>query len=182
MKGAGVLGKRHILLLGERGAGKTTLTQRLLRHNTRPLGGFITRSDAPEPDGFRPVYLHPAADLWNPSEKRALVGRGNGITKESFPEAFETFGLECLRSAPDSLILMDELGTMEREASFFQQAVLHCLDGNNPVLATIKTKEVAFLEAVKNHPNAAVYRITEENRDALFEELLPYILRWNKEL
>ena len=111
------------------------------------------------------------------------MGRGNGITKESFPEAFETFGLECLRSAPDCLILMDELGTMETEAPFFQQAVLHCLDGNKPVLATVKTKEgVAFLDAVKNHPNATVYRINEENRDALFEELLPRVLCWNKEL
>ena len=32
--------KRHLLICGERGVGKSTLIHRLLEHSTREVGGF----------------------------------------------------------------------------------------------------------------------------------------------
>ena len=35
--------KRHLLICGERGVGKSTLIRRLLEHSTREVGGFVTK-------------------------------------------------------------------------------------------------------------------------------------------
>ena len=52
--------KRHILISGERGVGKSTLIERLLSASTLPRYGFITKMRPAGPDGFHPVYIHPA--------------------------------------------------------------------------------------------------------------------------
>ena len=35
--------KRHLLICGERGVGKSTLIRRLLEHSTLEVGGFVTK-------------------------------------------------------------------------------------------------------------------------------------------
>ena len=35
--------RRHLLICGERGVGKSTLIRRLLKHSTREVGGFVTK-------------------------------------------------------------------------------------------------------------------------------------------
>ena len=56
--------KRHLLLCGERGVGKSTLIRRLLERNTREIGGFVTkRLPTADENGFFPIYLYPAAQM-----------------------------------------------------------------------------------------------------------------------
>jgi len=50
------------------------------------------------------------------------------------------------------------------------------------VLAAVKPKNTPFLRAVREHENAELVFIDERNRDTLFLQLLPRILRWNEEL
>ena len=47
--------------------------------------------------------------------------------------------------------------------------------------AAVKPKYTPFLRAVRGHKNAELVFIDEQNRDALFEKLLPHILRWNED-
>ena len=77
---------------------------------------------------------------------------------------------------------MDELGFLENDAEAFQSGVLRALAGDTPVLAAVKPKNTPFLRAVREHENAELVFIDERNRDALFLQLLPRILRWNEEL
>ena len=52
--------KRHLLICGERGVGKSTLIRRLLEHSTREVGGFVTkRLPVADENGFFPIYLYP---------------------------------------------------------------------------------------------------------------------------
>ena len=54
--------KRHLLICGERGVGKSTLIRRLLEKNTREVGGFVTkRLPVADENGFFPIYLYPAS-------------------------------------------------------------------------------------------------------------------------
>ena len=54
--------KRHLLICGERGVGKSTLIHRLLEHSTREVGGFVTkRLPVADENGFFPIYLYPAS-------------------------------------------------------------------------------------------------------------------------
>lgn len=176
---------KHILLCGERGVGKSTLIRRLIAHNSRLLGGFITlRLKTADEHGFYPIHLYPASQPENERKNNSenLVGICDSHTSVRHSEVFDTLGTALLDNSPrDGLILMDELGFLENDAAAFQAAVLRALDGETPVLAAVKPKDTPFLRAVRAHKNAEVFFVDSENREALYEALLPRILALNEE-
>lgn len=176
--------KRHLLICGERGVGKSTLIRRLLEHSTREVGGFVTkRLPVADENGFFPIYLYPASQKEDERHNEAanLVGTCDSRSSIRHPEAFDGLGAQLIKSAPSGgIILMDELGFLENDARVFQSAVLCALDGDTPVLAAVKPKDTPFLRAVRGHENAELVFIDEQDRDALLEKLLPHILRWNE--
>lgn len=174
--------KRHLLICGDVGVGKSTLIARLLESSTQTLYGFVTkRIPTPGADGLCPVYLHPAA--LKISERtygsKNLIGKCDRQHSLRFPKTFDTLGVKLLLAPRDGLILMDELGFLENDAMEFRTSVLQTLDGNTPVLAAVKSRDTEFLRAVKAHPNAELIQITEQNRDELYGQLLPKIVGWN---
>ena len=174
-------GKRHILICGERGVGKSTLIEKLLQASSRPRYGFVTKMRPAGPDGFRPIYIHPAGQLpgeWV-FEEENCIGVCDSRTHRPNWEVFNSLGVRYIRAArPDGVIVMDELGFFEARAEAFTAAVLEALSGDVPVIAAVKSrKDVPFLEAVRAAPRAEVFTITPENRDSLFERLLPLVRR-----
>ena len=139
------------------------------------LGGFRTVSAKPEADGSRPVYLHPAAaqDLFCNAHNRVGIRRpALGIA--SFPDAFETAGLAALADAEDcDLILMDEIGRMERHADAYSARIRTLLDGVVPILGVVQKKADTPLAAVvRSHPNVCLLEVSAENRNNLLPEIL----------
>lgn len=172
---------KHILVCGEIGAGKSTLIARLLSRSTRPVYGFVTKRLAAGEDGFHPIYIHPAAAETRVCGETNLVGTCDRGNHRANPGVFDTLGVKYLRAAPGGLIVMDELGFMEAKAEAFVRSVFTALDGDIPVLAAVKARfDVPFLNDVRAHPRGRLCMLTRENRDELFEELLPVILAWNK--
>ena len=171
--------KRHILISGERGVGKSTLIERLLSASTLPRYGFITKMRPAGPDGFHPVYIHPAGQL--PHERvytdANCIGTCDSRTHRPRPDVFNTLGVRYIQGArPDGIIVMDELGFFEAKAEGFTVAVLAALAGDIPVIAAVKSRtDILFLNAVRSAPRAEVFHITPENRDELFEKLLPRV-------
>lgn len=164
-----------ILILGARGVGKTTLIRRLLSDLPCPTGGFCTEKRLTGPAGAHSVYLLPAelplqARSYTPDNR---VGRWDGQTMQAFPAVFDTLGTACLsRIAPETLVVMDELGFLESQAPRFTQAVLDALDGPAQVIAAVKDRpDVPFLQAVLAHPQARVFRLTPDNRQALYQQI-----------
>ena len=145
----------HVFLTGPVQIGKSTLIAAALDAiEPERLGGFRTVSAKPEADGSRPVYLHPAAaqDLFCNAHNRVGIRRpALGIA--SFPDAFETAGLAALADAEDcDLILMDEIGRMERHADAYS---------DTPLAAV-----------VRSHPNVCLLEVSAENRNNLLPEIL----------
>lgn len=174
--------KRHILIGGERGAGKSTLVARLLKEYTRPVYGFVTRMAPEDERGFHQIYIHPAAASRHIQTEDNCIGDCDTRIHNINSDVFETLGAEYLRHRDDGLIVMDELGFMEANSPSFCSRVLSCLDGDVPVLATVKARfDVPFLNQVRSHPNAVFYEVTKENRETLYETLRPIILSWNEE-
>lgn len=169
----------HILLTGEIGAGKSTLARRLLAHSERPLYGFVTVRFAPDPAGIARTCIYPANTTERICSKDNIVGYHDGKTPAAFPAVFDSLGVQLLQSPQGGLLLMDELGFYESAAPVFQREVLRALSGGTPVLAVVKQRQTAFLDEVRAHKNARLFTVTAENRDALYEELLPYVLKWN---
>lgn len=164
---------RHIIIAGKRHVGKSTLVNRLLEHTEAPLYGFRTASGRSMKEGCRSFFIHPAAAAERIETEDNHIGDGNGISPVGYPEVFDNYGVKCLEAEPGGIILMDELGFMEKDAKEFCARVLELLDGDIPVLATAKSghNDIEFLNKLLDHPNADVYEITTENRDELYELL-----------
>lgn len=166
----------HTLITGPRGVGKSTLIRRVLERLDRPVYGFETqKGDCMDPLLGTPLYFHPLGQPRRRTEEN-LLGYCGDRRAEARPGAFDRFAPLLLRPLPDgSVILFDELGFMESRDKRFCAAVLSRLDGDIPVIAAVKDREVPFLERVRSHPRCRCFSVTEENRDALFQEVLHFV-------
>ena len=174
-------GPEHIVLQGEKGAGKSTLIRKLAEEMQCTYGGYLTRSVMNKEKGYREVFLYPASCISAPGDPDAaaraegkLCGiTGNGV-KEVYPEVFDTYGTQLIHAASrKELIIMDEIGFMEEKAERFKKAVLSALDGNIPVIASAKSKSKSspFLEAVRSHANVRLTELNQTNRHEVYEQL-----------
>lgn len=88
--------------------------------------------------------------------------------------AFDAAG-ERLLSAPAgrrSLLLMDELGFLERCSPVFQRAVFTLLDGPTPVLGVLRRHEKSpFWGPVSRRADVRLLPLTVENRAEIPAEL-----------
>lgn len=161
---------RHILIVGSNGVGKSTLIRSLLAAIPAPVEGVLTKKAAPGPDGFCPVCIrsYHAPEQFGEENRVGLCREGQSI---AFPEVFDRFA-ETMQFSRNGVIVFDELGFLESGAPLFTEAVLRTLDEAPIVIAAVRDKQTAFLNAVRAHPRADVYPIDPENRDRLREQLL----------
>ena len=174
-------GRKHIVLQGERGAGKSTLIRKLANSMQCTVGGYLTRAVLNPEKGYKEIYMVPASFLYDPGDPdtaASVHGKLCGIAmngvKEAYPDVFDTYGTQLIRAASEKqLIVMDEIGFMEEKAERFQKAVLSAFGGTVPVIAAIKAKDIStpFLEAVRSHENVQLIELDETNRDELYERL-----------
>jgi len=75
----------------------------------------------------------------------------------------------------DHLIVMDEIGFMESKEKAFCEAIMHRLNGDIPVIAAVKDRDLPFLEAVRSHPKCHCFYLEPENREACFHEALAFL-------
>ena len=163
---------KHVIIAGKRHVGKTTLTDRLLEGFGGPVYGFRTAPGRSMRKGYRSFFIHPAGTSERTESEENHIGDGNGTQPTAYPDVFDKYGVECLDAEPGGIIVMDELGFMEKDAEKFCSRVLELFDGDIPVLATAKSgHDIEFLNKLLNHPNADVYFITIDNRDELYEIL-----------
>ena len=169
--------KKHILICGERGVGKSTLIEKLLAACPRPTYGFVTKRQPAGQDGFHAIYIHPAGQSLTERvyTQSNCIGACDSRTHRPNPDVFNTLGVRYIRDArPGGILIMDELGFFEAKAEAFTAAVLAALSGDIPVLAAVKSRtDIPFLNAVRTAPRAEVFHITPDNRDELYERLLP---------
>lgn len=175
--------KKHILICGPRGVGKSTLIEKLVGECTVPVYGFFTRSTPRDQDGFHSIYIHPAAAVERIRCEGNHIGDCNSRQRTVNTEVFTNIGVPLLQADRGGILFMDELGFMEIGSLPFCEAVMQCLNGDIPVVAAVKERyDIEFLNQIRSHPNAVLYNITKENRDDLCRELSAIVRDWNAEL
>ena len=199
---------QHTLIVGGQGVGKSTLIRRVLEELDVPVCGYITRKEPHlrDPQLGDPIYIYEAGQLQIPTSDN-LAGHCRDQRPLVYAEAFDHFArkLQALSKeeiTPDEnqenpqakdnhgkapLVLMDEIGIMERHSPDFCQAVLDLLEGDRPILAAVKYKDRPYLNQIRDHERCRCFTITEENREELFAEVLQFVrqqleitFEWNK--
>ena len=148
---------QHLFFTGEKGVGKSTLIQALLRGKSN-IGGFRT------------VKHSGAVYLLRPGEECCEENRLFVCGEAANPARFNTLGCSALMGKFDA-ILMDELGPHEESALDFQTAVFRALEGDTPIIGVLQKADSAFLCRVATHPNVRLIEVTKENREALYTKL-----------
>lgn len=161
----------HLFLTGDKGTGKSTLIKKLLAYLNLPAGGFFTVKATDVFPGRVTLHLLRAGRDDKPSTENFLAFCKLPDSKSS--ERFNTLGCDCLAPQPGvSLLVMDELGPHEENATLFRDAVLSALDGELPILGVLQKADSPFLRQIADHPRVRLIEVTAENRDYLFESIM----------
>lgn len=174
----------HALIVGANGTGKTTLIRRVWQTLQRPVIGFETVKEDALADAIHgsPIHIYEAGKPHHPSRAN-LVGFCRDRKAVPICDGFEGFARQFSPQMDSgSIIVMDEIGFLESQSPLFCDMILSLLDGNRPVIASVRDKDRPFLNSVRSHPNARCFFLTPENRDALFREVLEFMNNQLEEL
>lgn len=159
--------KRHVLLTGEIGAGKSTVLRRTLALLDVRAGGIETYS--PEPRGVLPkrLFLRAYGSEETGAYLCTLPQGDRGAVLHGFNETASVLLAQAQKSA--ELIVIDEIGRLEREALAYHEALRACLDGSRPVLGVIRRHKADWADWIRAREDVLLLEVTEENRSALAE-------------
>ena len=75
-------------------------------------------------------------------------------------------------SVGEVVVVVDELGKMDRASALFRDAVMQLLERDVAVVATVHQARHPFTDALRRRPDSRVVQVTEATRDALPEQLI----------
>jgi nucleoside-triphosphatase len=167
-----------IILTGEPGIGKTTLTKKLLqRLGNRAIGFWTEEVRDPKTKkrmGFKVVSTEGNTQLFASKffTSKHLVG-SYGVNTARFESVVLPI-LEKAKKAKDLYIVMDEIGKMELFSKAFRELVREILfNPKYKVIATIPIRDVhPLVRDIRRLQGAVVVEVDKENRDLLVEEIL----------
>ena len=159
-------GKRHVVLTGEIGVGKSTALRAALALSGGAARGLQTYS--PGESGVMPrnLYIRP----YGSDEQGTLLAALPVEDRERVTALFDTLGVSLLCAARESgagVIVIDECGRLERDAHAYHEALRTCLDGDTPMLIAMSKHKSGWADFIREHPAVQVIEVTTQNRDDL---------------
>ncbi|HEY8346730.1 MAG TPA: nucleoside-triphosphatase [Symbiobacteriaceae bacterium] len=175
-----------LLLMGVPRCGKSTLIRRLAEQYPGNAGGCLS-VPLVGPDGRR-IGFEAQAVWHSPGEPLRVVQRAT-LARTDLPSDLRSgrYGVDpagldlCVRALDAAmheggLVLIDEIGPIQILSPAFRDAVLRCLCAPNRVLGAISGAPDPFLEEIRTLPGIRLLEVTRENRQHLFQGLLPWML------
>jgi len=75
------------------------------------------------------------------------------------------------------LIVIDEIGRLERDAARYCEALSACLDGDVPVLGAIRLRKADWADFARRHPAVALLEVTPDNRDDVPRQAMNMLMK-----
>ncbi|MGQ3683834.1 MAG: NTPase [Candidatus Loosdrechtia sp.] len=168
--------KKHILLTGKPGVGKTTVIKKMLPFLGDDAGGFFTEemSAMGKRMGFRVVTLDGEDGVLAHVDLNSTYQVGRYRVD---PDAFEKLVIPVLENAvrDKPVIVIDEIGKMELLSMKFRELVSTILDSKRLLVAVIKEDGDPFTDWIKKRNDVTIVTVNHENRDTLPGEILEMI-------
>lgn len=176
---AGGGNEMHVFLTGAIQSGKSTIIDKVIKKENYQVMGFRTRKDE-----NNDVYMYAAGmDLEQARCEENKVGSFVSGSMTGFTGRFNALGKKYLAFPEDmacgkhsTLIIMDEIGRLEKDAEEFRDAVLQVLDGEISVLGVVRQGLPGWCSMIADRNDVRIIEVRDENREWL-PALIPYMLR-----
>ena len=148
----------HTLIVGSNEMPRRELIDRILNQLAPcpPLYSYRSVKEAPDETGNAPIYIYPAAGV-RIRRPENLLGWCRDRQATAYPQVFERYAYLIEQAEKDGLLLLDEIGPMESRSPRFCSAVQNALDGEIPILASVRTRTHRFLPRCGTIPKQSVF-------------------------
>lgn len=161
----------NFFLTGEKGIGKSTIINAVIDSFTGKFGGFKTVRKYND-DGRISFHFLNVANDETPNNDNLLFYRSENKNKDDITNKFNNFSTALDDFENFDIIIMDEIGPNEENASIFKEKILNVLDSDKLVLGVLQKADSRFLDSIKNRIDTKVYTVTEENRQEIKKEII----------
>ena len=143
-------GRRHLLLTGSKGCGKTTLINALAEDTIPGVRSFLERNE----------HGHPVRVLLSDRRGNGLcvIGQREGDAMAPVIQALNETGTELLfsaRAAPGQWLCIDEIGYLEQASVPYQQALWRAFEEKR-VLAALRKADTPLLCRLRERADCLV--------------------------
>lgn len=170
---------KNLFLTGPRNIGKSTILRKVLNDcSGEPVNGFVTEDEFDETGTQAGFQIR----AFNEKSGHTFAVRNFKTRQPRFwvdTSILNKFGkllLEEILPAA-SIIVMDEIGWMEKDALQFQEAVLKCIDSSKVVVGVLKEKEGILLNTIRARKDVEIFTVNLDNREQLVGQVLSRINR-----
>ncbi len=166
--------KKHLFLTGEKQVGKSTLIEKLLIGKEKNLCGFQTKPlmIGKEKKGYYFYQYNFGKEPQNNPPCIISLGEDKMVAVN---EVFDTLGVEILLTGLENkekpIMVLDELGRLEKGCSNFIKAVEKCLDEKEQIIGVVQKGAKTYEEIIKKHPRVLLVEVTDKNREDLLKDL-----------
>lgn len=169
--------KKHLVLTGSKGIGKSTLFQELFAFLPTSVPALHQDSHSVTIPGIT-THAIPQTEVLlrdNMTGETAVIGRFSSSTSSEagaghqmlpVETGFLTLGMNVLKKFSASLpydsswVTFDELGYLENSCPAFQREVIAVFN-HHPVLAVIRKQSTPFLNSIRNRKDVFLYDLDE---------------------
>jgi len=167
---------KNLIIAGTPGVGKTTLLREVTLSKRAHIGGFYTEHILS--GRIRKGFMIRTFD----GQERVLAAKGlkspHKLGKYGVDlNALENVGVPALKLAlmTKSLIVIDEIGSMEVMSERFRAVLMECLMSTKPVLATIRAASQPFSDQVKKFSDTQTLLLTKANYTAVKQQVRKWL-------
>ncbi len=165
---------KNILITGSRGSGKTTAVQRALQALALQPCGFQTLPYTIAGQ-VRGHYFHSILPVEGVENDLPITVRTGAQSCIPIAQTFDILGIPCMKQAlacDYPLMLLDEIGRIERHTSAYIATIQQALDSPKTVVAVLKKEPIPFLEQIKSRDDVQVFDLDIMGRDAAYRAIL----------